>query len=215
MQNQEIDEILEIIWMERERGKKDLCVIEEDIKSEKRQNLLSVMEKEGLIEIKGGEAVFTKVGEKEAAQLIRRHRLAERLLVDIMDTGQDKIEEPACQFEHLVSEEVTEAICTLLGHPRFCPHGLPIPEGKCCAAAKQMLESLIISLDKAALGEWVTVAYVLSRNHPRLHKLMSFGIAPGVKVKVHQKFPVYVIQVEETQIALEKEIIMDIFVRRK
>ncbi|MGB9613393.1 MAG: FeoA domain-containing protein [Candidatus Margulisiibacteriota bacterium] len=43
---------------------------------------------------------------------------------------------------------------------------------------------------------------------------MSFGIAPGVKIRIHQKFPSYVIQVEETQIALEKEVIGDIYVRR-
>lgn len=214
MRNQEIDEILEIIWMKREQGKSDLCVIEDEIKAEKHQNLLSDMQKEGLVEIKNNEASFTAKGEKEARDLIRRHRLAERLLTDILDAGKDKIEEPACQFEHLVSEEVTEAICTLLGHPTVCPHGLPIPEGKCCVAANKKLESLILSLDKVEIGEWVRVAYLLSHNHPRLHKLMSFGVSPGVRIKMHQKYPVYVIQIEETQIALEEEIVRDIFVRR-
>jgi len=64
------------------------------------------------------------------------------------------------------------------------------------------------------LGETVKVAYILTHSHPRLHKLMSFGIAPGVKIRMHQKYPSYIIQVEETQIALEKEVISDIYVRR-
>jgi DtxR family Mn-dependent transcriptional regulator len=212
---QQIDEILEVIWLEREKGKSDLCVVETDIKNQRLENLVDHMKSIGLVEIKGEKVVFTVKGEKAASKLIRRHRLAERLLTDILDTGKDQVEEPACQFEHLVSEEVTEAICTLLGHPRVCPHDLPIPEGKCCVAARKMIESLIVSLDKIDVGEWVTVAYILAKEHPRLHKLMSFGISPGIKVKMHQKFPSYVIQVEETQIALEKDIVGDIFVRRR
>ncbi len=152
---------------------------------------------------------------KKSPDLIRRHRLAERLLVDILDTNKEKIEAPACQFEHLVSEEVTDAICTLLGHPKICPHGLPIPEGKCCVAARKMVESLIMPLNQIEVGEWVRVAYVLTHHDPRLHKLMSFGIFPGIRIKMHQKYPVFVIQVEETQIALEEDIVKGIFVRRK
>ena len=212
---QQIDEILEVIWMKKEKGKSDLCVVETELKLEGLKNFIDQMIKDGLVEEEGEQIVFTQKGEQAASGLIRRHRLAERLLVDILDTTKEKVEEPACQFEHLVSEEVTEAICTLLGHPRFCPHGLPIPEGKCCVAVRKQVESLIVTLDKIEVGEWVTVAYILAHQHPRLHKLMSFGIAPGVKVKLHQKSPAYVIQVEETQIALEKEIVKDIYVRRR
>src|SRR3989338_6323180 len=215
MPSREIDEILEIIWMKKEQGKNDLCVVEAEIKAEKLQNLLSDMEGDGLVDVARDGVKFTAKGERLAAALIRRHRLAERLLVDVLDTREDNIEEPACQFEHLVSEEVTEAICTLLGHPKVCPHGLPIPEGKCCETVRKEIKSLIVSLDQVEVGEWVRVSYIMARHHPRLHKLMSFGVAPGVKVKLHQKSPTYVIQVEETQIALEKEIVSDIFVRRK
>lgn len=211
---QQIDEILELLWMQREQGQNDLCLVEKEANNLQEPNLLTEMEATGWIRKSGQQMAFTDKGEKAATQLIRRHRLAERLLVDILDTTKERVEAPACQFEHMVSEEVTEAICTLLGHPKMCPHGLPIPEGKCCESARQQVASLIIPLDQVALGDWVTIAYVLSHHHPRLHKLMSFGIAPGVKIKVHQKSPAYVIQVEETQIALEAEIVRDIFVRR-
>jgi len=214
MTTQNEDEILEIIWMEKEKGKSDLCVIQADIQNEKLQDVLKEMEKEGLVRIEKEKVIFTAEGEKKASDLIRRHRLAERLLIDVLETGKEKLEDSACQFEHILSEEVTDAICTLLGHPKECPHGLPIPQGKCCQKAKEVLESVVTTLDKVEVGETVTVAYILTHNHPRLHKLMSFGIAPGVKIKMHQKHPSYIIQVEETQIALEKEVISDIYVRR-
>jgi Mn-dependent DtxR family transcriptional regulator len=47
-----------------------------------------------------------------------------------------EVAEEACKFEHILSPEATERICTFLGHPRTCPHGSPIPAGECCIAAK-------------------------------------------------------------------------------
>ena len=215
MTNREVDEILEIIWMKKEEGKKDLCAVEEEIRSKNLRNLIKNMEKDGLISIEGEDLSLTPAGEKNAADLIRRHRLAERLLTDVLETGSDGLEDSACEFEHILSEEVTDAICILLGHPKECPHGLHIPEGACCKKTKEVVESLVTSLDKVGMGEKATVAYILTRNHPLLHKLMSFGIAPGVTIKIQQKSPSYVIQVEETQIALEKEVVGNIYVRRK
>ena len=214
MTTRDEDEILEIIWMEKEKGKEDLCVVEEDIRKEHLQNVIEEMKKQGFLKSVDGRIEFTAEGEKAAAGLIRRHRLAERLLIDVLETGREELEDSACKFEHILSEEVTDAICTLLGHPKECPHGLRVPEGKCCQKAREMVESVVTSLEKIDVGETVAVAYILTRNHPRLHKLMSFGIAPGVKIRMHQKSPSYIIQVEETQIALEKEVIGDIYVRK-
>jgi len=214
MKDREVDEILEIIWMKNEEGKKDLCAVEDEIRSKNMQNKIGNMERDGLVLVEEGTLSLTPEGEKSAAGLIRRHRLAERLLTDVLETGKDGLEESACEFEHILSEEVTDAICTLLGHPKECPHGLRIPEGACCQKARAVVESLVTSLDRIGIGERATVAYILTRNHPLLHKLMSFGIAPGSAIKVHQKSPSYVIQVEETQIALEKEVVGSIYVRR-
>jgi len=72
-------------------------------------------------------------GRERAGAIIRRHRLAERLFTDslAMDS-ESEIEEQACKFEHILSPEATDKICTFLGHPRTCPHGAPIPPGACC-----------------------------------------------------------------------------------
>jgi len=51
--------------------------------------------------------------------------------------NETEIEQQACKFEHILSPEATERICSFLGHPRTCPHGSPIPEGTCCSKAKK------------------------------------------------------------------------------
>jgi putative ABC transport system ATP-binding protein len=76
---------------------------------------------------------FTERGRSRAEDVIRRHRLAERLFVETFHVSNEaEIEQQACKFEHILSPEATEKICSFLGHPRTCPHGAPIPAGECC-----------------------------------------------------------------------------------
>jgi putative ABC transport system ATP-binding protein len=77
---------------------------------------------------------FTEKGRQRAADVIRRHRLAERLFTETLRIeNESEIEQQACKFEHILSPEATDKICAFLGHPRTCPHGSPIPAGDCCA----------------------------------------------------------------------------------
>ncbi|HEV2730081.1 MAG TPA: iron dependent repressor, metal binding and dimerization domain protein, partial [Terriglobales bacterium] len=76
---------------------------------------------------------LTPHGRQRAGDIIRRHRLAERLFTDSLALdSESEIEQQACKFEHILSPEATDKICTFLGHPRTCPHGAPIPPGACC-----------------------------------------------------------------------------------
>jgi putative ABC transport system ATP-binding protein len=76
---------------------------------------------------------LTARGRERAGSIIRRHRLAERLFTDSLAMDSEtEIEQQACKFEHILSPEATDKICTFLGHPRTCPHGAPIPPGPCC-----------------------------------------------------------------------------------
>ena len=78
---------------------------------------------------------LTPRGRERAGNIIRRHRLAERLFTDSLAMDSEtEIEQQACKFEHILSPEATDKICTFLGHPRTCPHGAPIPPGPCCAS---------------------------------------------------------------------------------
>jgi DtxR family Mn-dependent transcriptional regulator len=90
----------------------------------------------GLLTSTGGAVSFTPQGEARARSVIRRHRLAERLFVDVLSLRDaESVESNACTFEHILSPEVTDRICTFLGHPSTCPHGCPIPPGECCDAS--------------------------------------------------------------------------------
>ena len=80
---------------------------------------------------------LTSRGRQRAADIIRRHRLAERLFTDSLALDSEtEIEQQACKFEHILSPEATDKICAFLGHPRTCPHGAPIPPGPCCGRVR-------------------------------------------------------------------------------
>lgn len=86
---------------------------------------------------------LTSRGRQRAADIIRRHRLAERLFTDSLALDSEtEIEQQACKFEHILSTEATDKICAFLGHPKTCPHGAPIPPGPCCAKTVEIAKDL-------------------------------------------------------------------------
>src|SRR5712671_43751 len=95
---------------------------------------------------------LTPHGRERAGNIIRRHRLAERLFTDsfAMDS-ESEIEQQACKFEHILSPEATDKICTFLGHPRTCPHGAPIPPGACCGRTAEFAGASSASAQKRGL----------------------------------------------------------------
>ncbi|MBV8052305.1 MAG: ATP-binding cassette domain-containing protein [Acidobacteriaceae bacterium] len=87
---------------------------------------------------------LTPRGRQRAADIIRRHRLAERLFTDSLALDSEtEIEQQACKFEHILSPEATDKICSFLGHPRTCPHGAPIPPGTCCGRVGEFSDNQI------------------------------------------------------------------------
>jgi DtxR family Mn-dependent transcriptional regulator len=162
----------------------------------------------------GNKIKLTDTGEDLGKQLTRRHRLTERLLADVLDFNRQDIEKIACDLEHNLSTDLADSICTLLGHPKQCPHGNPIPEGNCCKNSSSKIESIVVPLSKIDIAEEVTLSYIVTTNHDYMHKLLSLGMVPGTKLKLHQKFPTYIVKVNETQIALDGEVANLIYVRK-
>lgn len=209
------DEILETIWRFEEKGR---CTLE-SVKAEHDQasgyvvddEVLSELEKMGLVKISGAEIALTAGGKVHARPVIRRHRLAERLLVDVLGMPFDEIEESACEYEHTLAPGLTEAICTLLGHPKECPHGSAIPEGECCKRSENSVKSFVNPVTTMEIGDEVRISFIRKEDPVLMGKLVSFGVAPGKLIKIRQKFPTYVIQIENTQIALEQNIAADIY----
>ncbi len=211
---QKIEEALTIIWQEKERQNYQRRDLAKKVFEKLKEDILEELINEGYLLRDKENIEFSSQGEVIARDIIRRQRLAERLFMDVLEIARTQSDSYACDFEHIISKEVEEAICTLLGHPRECPHGHPIPLGDCCRKAKSIIGSIVVPLNKVSVGEKAKVVYLLTQRHPQLHKLMSLGIVPGVTISLHQVSPSFIIQVEETQIALEEEIAKEIYVKR-
>jgi DtxR family Mn-dependent transcriptional regulator len=153
-------------------------------------------------------------GEEKAREIIRRHRLTERLLSEIFEMSEEEVEEEACKLEHILSPGVTDSVCTFLGHPPTCIHGKPIPRGECCTKFKKEMTPLVIPLDDLGLGEEGRIVFIAPKSHQRLDRLSNLGIVPGSIIRMHQKNPSYVLQIGETSLALDKDIVKDIYVKK-
>lgn len=211
--SEEIAEVLEAVWTLQEQGEATIEKVIREANTKVSDALIAKLASEGLIVVNESKHVrLLPKGREITEQIIRRHRLAERLICDALGSHVEDSEAAACEFEHVLAEGITNSICTLLGHPRYCPHGKPIPEGECCRQAREELRSIVVSCDQLQVGETARVAYFSTREHSRLLKLSALGISPGTSIKLIQKWPAYVVQCEETEVALEPEVAKNIHV---
>ncbi len=111
---------------------------------------------------------LTPLGEKIALEVIRHHRLLELYLAQAMGYSWDKVDAEAEKLEHVISEEFEARIDALLGHPRACPHGDPIP-----APDGTLVEERLRTLGECAPGETVSVARVKDTNAAVLRALTA------------------------------------------
>lgn len=209
---EDLEDLLEAVWLRREAGKVFSPRLYKSSASEVPvHELVGKLVRDGLLVEDDGETCLTGKGEEMAAQVVRRHRLAERLFHDLLQAEVEDIASFACRFEHILNEEVTEAVCTLLGHPPTCPHGRRIPSGRCCRRLVREVKPLVKSLGDFEPGSRVRIVFITPRVHQRLDRLNSLGILPGEEILIHQKRPAFVIRSGATEVAIEKEIAYEIF----
>jgi putative ABC transport system ATP-binding protein len=126
------DEVLVQMWSLTEDGRvPEAQRVKVPDVVDNRRTLLGMAES-GLIFQPGVTLEFTPRGRDRARDLVRRRRLAEVLFSSAMHLSDPEVEVAACRMEHIIDPEVTNSICSFLGHPRQCPHGRPIPAGDCC-----------------------------------------------------------------------------------
>lgn len=176
---------------------------------------LSALREDGLVEVREGLVRLTERGRQEGRQMMRRHRLAERLLSDVLGMDKSSIHAISCEFEHSVAPELEEKICTLLGHPRSCPHGRRIPEGNCCLQAKWVVESAVKPLSAMREGEEGEVVYISTLDPQVARKMTAMGILPRTPIRLVHKRPAYVFEVGLSTFAVDETIADAIFVRTK
>jgi DtxR family transcriptional regulator, Mn-dependent transcriptional regulator len=111
------------------------------------------LETEGLVAVDGGRISLTPEGKTLAERVVRRHRLAERFLTDMLGLSWADAHKEAGKWEHVISEPVEEAIARVLGDPTTCPHGNPIPGADYVAPAA-------VALAEVSVGQPFTVSRI-------------------------------------------------------
>ena len=210
MEERHLEELLEKLWVLREAGTFEESALDP---REFPESWLAEAEARSLIRRQEGRAELTDSGEAIAEGVVRRHRLAELLFSQVLEVPESDGEAQACEFEHVLSPAVTDRICAFLGHPVACPHGKPIPPGKCCRDFRSRVQPLVSRLSRAPVGAEGVVVMISPKYHSRLDRLQSLGITPGVRLRLHQKKPAVVVQVDETTVALDPTIAEEIFLR--
>jgi DtxR family Mn-dependent transcriptional regulator len=203
------EEILETLWVHTEEEKQEPV----DLGIARGEPAMDELWKSGYIKLISNKVTLTEKGKSEGEKIVRRHRLAERLFADILDIKKKLVHPLSCQFEHLLSDGIEDNICTLLGHPKTCPHGRPVPQGDCCRGSKENIDKVISSFDKLEVHRKGKVAYLHTKDQKKLQKLMAMGVLPGMPIALIQKFPSYVFQIGESQFAVDRELAECIFVR--
>ena len=164
----------------------------------------------GFVDIKGRALGLTKAGRARAESVVRKHRLAERLLTDIIGLPWHKAHLEAGRWEHVISDEVEERLIEVLGHPKTCPHGNPIPGA---GPDERQLTALVDHLPGDAVRlERVTEQVEIDL--ASLTYLSEHHFVPGVLATVRSKAPdgTLTLELEGGSIALGPGIASQLFV---
>ena len=149
--------------------------------------MLDRLEGEGYVRRAGRLVELTDTGSVVAEKVVRRHRLAERLLVDVIGLEWHKVHTEAGRWEHVISDDVEERLVLLLGDPATCPHGNPIPGSLTRSApAPQM------PLTEAQPGQEVRLERIsedVELDTSLLSYLSQHGFVPGASAAVSSRTP--------------------------
>ncbi len=137
------------------------------------------LEQEGLLRITPSRQLeLTAEGRRRATSVMRKHRLAERLLTDVIGLEWEEIHNEACRWEHVISDAVERRLIELLGAPATCPHGNPIPG----LGGKESGQRLVTMAEAAKVGCRATVTRISERlqvDVDAMRFLQEHGLKPG------------------------------------
>jgi DtxR family Mn-dependent transcriptional regulator len=149
------------------------------------------MERDGLVTVEGDRHLeLTGEGMRLATRVMRKHRLAERLLTDVIGLDWELVHAEACRWEHVMSETVERRLVELLGHPTESPYGNPIPgldELGETTTPDELVEGLELLSDLAGEQASVRVRRIseeLQKDEPLMGTLRRIGVVPDKVVLV-------------------------------
>ena len=146
-------------------------------------NTIENLERKGLVIHEPYRGVkLTDDGRKIASSILRRHRLAERLLTDFLHLDWSEVHDPACELEHALSPEILKPLEKALGHPKRCPHGNPIPTN--CGGILEEETVALAELDAKASG---VIVKIIEEKAETLKQLSRLKLTPGERIEVENK----------------------------
>lgn len=148
-------------------------------------NTIEALEQHNLVTHEPYKGVkLTEDGLRIAIDVIRRHRLAERLLTDFLKVDWSRVHEHACGLEHAITDDLTKPLEKALGYPKTCPHGNPIPT--MCGGILEEASQPLLERDK---GETSIVVKIVKERQDILQYLLTMNLVPGVSIEVVEKEP--------------------------
>ena len=145
-------------------------------------NTIENLEKKGLVTHEPYRGVkLTDSGRKIASLILRRHRLAERLLTDFLHLDWSEVHDPACKLEHAITPEILKPLEKALGHPKKCPHGNPIPTG--CSGIIEEPTVALSELDSKCCG---IIEKITEEKPEILKELAKLKLTPGEQIKIEK-----------------------------
>jgi DtxR family Mn-dependent transcriptional regulator len=148
-------------------------------------NTIENLKRKGLVIHKPYKGVkLTENGRKIASSVLRRHRLAERLLTDILHLDWSQVHDLACKLEHALSPEILKPLEKALGHPKKCPHGNPIPTS--CGG---IFEDETIALSELGANVSGVIVKITEEKTETLQQLARLNLTPGKRVQVENIVP--------------------------
>jgi DtxR family Mn-dependent transcriptional regulator len=211
--SEKAEEILEAMWIAIEEEGAAFAEAEK-IGIDPADQSYKELTSQTLIEVKEGHVYFRQDGKEEGRKTIRRHRLAERLIMDVLSIRGEEGDIKACEFEHLLKEGVDTKVCIMLNHPSSCPHGKPIPPGDCCNEARKSGDLGVLPLTEFNSNEEVEIAFIQTKDSKKMQKLMAMGVLPGNRILVLQTFPSYIFRIGFSEFAIDSEMALEIFAKR-
>jgi len=143
-------------------------------------NTIENLKRKGLVIHKPYKGVkLTENGRKIASSVLRRHRLAERLLTDILHLDWSQVHHLACKLEHALSPEILKPLEKALGHPKKCPHGNPIPTS--CGG---IFEEETMALSELGANVSGVIVKITEEKTETLQQLTRLNLTPGKWVQV-------------------------------
>ncbi len=155
-------------------------------------------------------AILTPEGRRAAMTTIRRHRLWERFLTDIMGLKWDRVHDEACRLEHATSPETEERLASMIGQARTCPHGHPIPDRD-----GHLAEHRLRSLSDFAPGQSVCISAIGREDPLLLRRVEKWGLKPGTVARIEEKGTdgSVALKLERGRVVLDRDIAADLLAR--